>query len=105
MLICFWILPIPALQFPFETLVLVEGAIDAKVLAMPHPKVCGLYNEIESYLDIPDWRLAPIYPSGAAPRSTVSASVSMKPGWIMGGVRRPFLARTIRRIAGLPGCG
>ncbi|OGV71465.1 MAG: inorganic pyrophosphatase [Methylophilales bacterium RIFCSPHIGHO2_02_FULL_57_10] len=37
-----------------------EAGIDAKVLAMPHPKVCGLYNEIESYLDIPDWRLAPI---------------------------------------------
>ncbi|MEQ1601207.1 MAG: inorganic diphosphatase [Methylophilaceae bacterium] len=37
-----------------------ESGIDAKVLAVPVDKICGLYKDVQSYKDIPEWTIAPI---------------------------------------------
>lgn len=34
-----------------------EAGGDAKLLAVPVEKVCGLYNHLKSYKDVSDWRL------------------------------------------------
>jgi inorganic pyrophosphatase len=34
-----------------------EAGLDAKVLAVPVPKVCGLYGKFQSYKDVSEWRL------------------------------------------------
>ena len=37
-----------------------EAGLDAKVLAVPVNKVCGLYSHLKSYKDVSEWRLAMI---------------------------------------------
>lgn len=37
-----------------------EAGMDAKVLAVPVEKVCGLYNHLKSYEDVSAWRLSMI---------------------------------------------
>lgn len=34
-----------------------EAGLDAKVLAVPIEKVCGLYGHLKTYKDVSDWRL------------------------------------------------
>jgi inorganic pyrophosphatase len=34
-----------------------EAGLDAKVLAVPIPKVCGLYGNFKTYKDVSEWRL------------------------------------------------
>ena len=34
-----------------------EAGLDAKVLAVPVDKVCGLYSHLKSYTDVSEWRL------------------------------------------------
>ena len=37
-----------------------ESGMDAKVLAVPVDKICPQYKNVQSYLDIPEFQLAPI---------------------------------------------